>query len=116
MRYSHLVQIAALAICRNTWDGGSSIVELMSKEPARAELTNVLADAFDLDLLDEAKSRVQKRVNEKRWQSRNLLSNHAMSGKQVAEKLEISTAVAYANKNQVQKLIKEEIKLLESGA
>ena len=46
----------------------------------------------------------------------DLLSNHSMSGKEVAEKLGISAAVAYANKNQVQKLIKEEIEVLESGA
>ena len=94
--------------------GGSSIVQLLSEEPARKELTRHLAEAFDLELLDEAKSRVCQRVNETRWQSWNLLSNHAMSGKEVADKLGISAAVAYANKNQIQKLIQEEIELLES--
>lgn len=95
--------------------GGSSIVTLMAEEPARTELTEYLAEAFDLEILDEAKSRVQNRVNNIRWQSWDLLSNHPMSGKEVAGKLGISTGVAYANKNQVQKLIKEEIALLESG-
>ena len=100
---------------RNPVQGGSTIVALMAEEPARTELTEYLAEAFDLDLLDEAKSRVQARVNDNRWQSWDLLTNHAMSGKAVAKKLGISVGVAYANKNQVQKLIKQEIELLESG-
>ncbi len=93
--------------------GGSTMHGLMLEEPARTELTEYLAEAFDLEILDEAKSRVRQRVNEKRWLSWDLLSNHAMSGKEVAEQLGTSVGVAYANKNQVQKLIKEEIALLE---
>ncbi|QEG39364.1 hypothetical protein [Roseimaritima ulvae] len=76
-------------------------------EPARVELTDYFAEAFNLEILDEAKSRVQKRVNATRWQSWDLLSNYALSGKEVSVKLGISVGVAYANKNQVQNLIKE---------
>ena len=94
--------------------GGSSVVELLSKEPDRAELQKYLAEAFDLEILDEAKSRVKQRVIDRRWQSWDLLTNHGKSGKEVAEQLGISVGVTYANKNQVQKLIKEEIQVLES--
>lgn len=95
--------------------GGSSIVSMMAEEPARTELTEYLAEAFDLEILDVAKSRIQNRVNVTRWQSWDLLSNYAKPGKEVAQLLGISVGVAYANKNQVQKLIKDEIELLESG-
>jgi RNA polymerase sigma factor (sigma-70 family) len=100
---------------REQGQGGTSAVNLMADEAARTELTDYLAEAFDLELFDEAKRRVQLRVNHKRWQSWELLCNHAMSGKQVAQQLGISAAVAYANKNQIQKLIREEIEALEMG-
>lgn len=96
--------------------GGSSILSLLAEEPARSELNEYLAEAFDLEILEEAKVRVQTRVNENRWRSWDLLSNHALSGKEVAQMLGISVGVAYANKNQVQKLIKSEIELLEQSA
>jgi RNA polymerase sigma-70 factor (ECF subfamily) len=96
--------------------GGSSIVAMLSVEPARIELNDYLAEAFDLELRDEAKSRVQKRVNEIRWKSWEMLTSKALSGKQVAAALGITVGVAYSNKHQVQKLIREEIELLENGS
>jgi RNA polymerase sigma-70 factor (ECF subfamily) len=93
--------------------GGSSVILLMAEEPARIELADYLAEAFDLELLDEAKSRTRLRVNDSRWQSWDLTANHNMTGKEVAEKLGISVGNVYANKNQVQKLIREEIERLE---
>ena len=95
--------------------GGSEFIKLLAGEPARIELYQHLAEAFDLELLDEAKSRVQKRVNEQRWLSWDLLTNHAMTGKQVGEKLQISAGVACASKNFVKKLIVEEIEMMETG-
>lgn len=99
---------------RKTGQGGSEVIEIMSKEPARIELQEYLAEAFDLEILDEAKSRVRQRVNEKRWQSWDLLANRHVSVQEASQQLGISSGVAYANKSQVQKLIKEEIELLEA--
>ena len=70
---------------------------------------------FDLEILDEAKARVQKRVKESRWQSWDLLSNSTKSVAEVAELLGISIGVAYANKNQVKKMIQDEIAILEAA-
>ncbi len=92
--------------------GGSSLMSL-ANEPARADLVGYLAEVFDLDVMEEAKSRVQKRVTEKRWLSWHLLTHTSMSGKEVAQQLDISVGTAYANKNQIQKLIKAEIELLD---
>lgn len=52
----------------DTAKGGSSIISL-ANEPARVDLVEYLAEVFDLDVMEEAKSRVQKRVTETRWQS-----------------------------------------------
>ncbi len=93
--------------------GGTEVLEVVASQPARLQLHEYLAEAFDLEVLEEAKSRVRKRVNEKRWESWDLLANHGKSGQEVASVLGISAGVAYANKNHVQKLIKEEISLLE---
>lgn len=93
--------------------GGSAIASLMDEVPTRTELVDYLAEAFDLEVLDEAKSRVQTRVKISRWMSWDLLCNQANSAKEVAERLGISVGVVYANKNQVQNLIKAEIEYLE---
>lgn len=93
--------------------GGSSVITLMAAEPARVDLADHLGDAFDLELLDEAKSRTRMRVSDSRWQSWELTAIHGLSGKEVAEKIGISIGNVYANKNQIQKLIREEIARLE---
>ena len=81
--------------------------------PARTELANQLAEAFDLELLDAAKSRARSRISDSRWQSWDLTTNHRMSGKDVAAKLGISVGTVYANKNQVLNIIRQEIERLE---
>jgi hypothetical protein len=94
--------------------GGSSIMSL-ANQPARIDLIDHLAEVFDMEVMEEAKSRVQKRVTETRWQSWHLLTHTSMSGKEVAQQLDISVGTAYANKNQIQKLIKAEVELLDTG-
>lgn len=97
---------------RDKHSGGADVIETLSQEPARIELYTYLADAFDLEILEEAKCRVRQRVNEKRWQCWDFLANQNLSGKEVSQRLGISTGVAYANKNQIQKLIQEEVEVL----
>ena len=93
--------------------GGSSVLLLLAEQPARTELADCLAAAFDMELLDEAKSRTRMRVNAARWQSWDLTSNQHLTAKEVAEQLGISVGTVYANKNQVQNLLREEIQKLE---
>ena len=95
--------------------GGSGILAL-SKEPARIELQRYLAEAFDLEVMDEAIARVRRRTNDKRWQSWYLLTYTTKSAREVADQLGISIGVAYANKHQVQHLIKSEVDVLENSA
>ena len=99
---------------RDKCSGGTDVIETLSQEPARIELHTYLSEAFDLEILEEAKFRVRQRVTEKRWRSWDLLTNQNLSGKEVSQQLGISTGVAYANKNQIQKLIKDEVEVLSA--
>lgn len=81
---------------------------------AREELTNRIASAFDLELMDRAISRVKQRVSSDRFDAWDLMARQRMSGENVANQLKMKIATVYTAKNQVQKLIQEEIQLLES--
>jgi len=94
---------------------GSGVLSLLAEAPAQAELTDHLSEAFDLELLEMAKSRVRNRVLPKRWSTWELMAEQGCSGQEVAEKLKISVGTAYATKNQVQKMISEEVARLEQG-
>lgn len=93
--------------------GGSSVFSLLAVKPAPADLAESLAEAFDLELLEMAKSRVKKRVSETRWLSWELSTTEDLTGKEIAAKLGISVGNMYANKNQIQNLIREEVERLE---
>ena len=95
---------------------GSGVLALLSAEPARAELTEYLAEAYDLELLEMAKSRVRNRVLPRRWSTWEMMAEQRLSGQEVAKKLDISVGTAYSTKNQVQNMISEEVRRLEEGA
>ena len=95
---------------------GSGVLALLSEKPARTELTEHLAEAYDLELLEMAKSRVRNRVLPHRWSTWEMMAEQGLSGQEVAEKLDISVGTAYATKNQVQNMISEEVGRLEEGA
>ena len=95
---------------------GSAVLSLLADAPARAELTEQLAEAYDLELYELAKSRVRNRVLPNRWSAWELMAEYRLSGQDVARQLGISVGTAYATKNQIQKMIREEVSLLEQGA
>lgn len=94
--------------------GGSDVISLLASEPARTDLTAHLAEAFDLEIVELAKSNVRNRVNESRWQSWQLTAVDGLPGKEVADRLNVPIGTVYASKNQVQKMIREEVERLEA--
>ncbi len=80
---------------------------------AKKDLVQRISEAFDLELLDEAKARVQLRVKKERWLAWQMLAEMGFSGEEAGQKLDMKTASVYTAKNQVQKLIQEELDLLE---
>ena len=100
----------------NGHQNGSGVLALLSGEPARAELTEHLAEAFDLELLEMAKSRVRNRVLPRRWSTWESMAEQGLSGQEVAQKLDVSVGTAYSTKNQIQNMSAEEVRRLEEGA
>lgn len=88
-------------------------VEALDSEQARQDLMTRLSDAFDLELLEHAMDRVRARVDHRRWLAWKKCTREDMSGREVAEALKMPVATVYAARFQVQKLITEEIRLLE---
>lgn len=95
--------------------GDSGVHLLLKSEPNRIELAECLEKVFDLELLDEAKTRVKARVSDIRWRSWQASIEQPQSGKELARELGISVGTLYANKNQIQKMIQQEVIKLEKG-
>ena len=100
----------------HTLQNGSGVMSMLTQAPARAELTELLNEAFDLELLEMAKSRVRNRVLPHRWETWEMMAEGSLSGQEAADKLEISVGTAYATKNQIQNMISEEVARLENGS
>ncbi len=98
---------------RECAEGGATRLTWMQTVEAREELVTRLQEAFDLELLDRAMSHVQTRVNERRWAAWFETTIAQRDSQIVASELSISVATLYAAKNQVGKLVRDEILRLE---
>ncbi|QGJ72216.1 RNA polymerase subunit sigma [Planctomycetales bacterium 10988] len=95
--------------------GQPSSIEFLDQTEAREDLFERLKDLFDLEVLDEAKSRVQERVNAKRWQAWYMMAVENLPALEVAEKLSMRIATAYTARSQVQELIRQEVQKLDGN-
>lgn len=93
--------------------GGSEVISWMESVEAREELAARLKEVFDIELLEHAMSRVRNRVNDGRWQAWYLTTIVQRDNKDVAMQLEMSIATLYAAKNQVGKMVRDEVQRLE---
>jgi RNA polymerase sigma factor (sigma-70 family) len=89
--------------------------ELLNEATAREDLLERLDAAFDLELLDLAKERVKLRIEARRWEAWERLALQQQSGEEVAVALDMKIATVYSSRFQVQKMIAEEIRLLEGN-
>jgi RNA polymerase sigma factor (sigma-70 family) len=96
--------------------GDSQVHTLLQSLESRDDLTAKLEEEFDRELLELAMLRVARRVESHTWRAFQLLALEGVSGAEVAAQLSISVALVYVAKSRVQKLIQEEIRLLEQGS
>ena len=96
-------------------EGGSRVTPLIESAVAREQLKQQLESLFDLELLEEAMARVQKRVTPARWEAYRMTSIEGLSGVQVAADLGMKVAVVYSAKSKIQRMIKQEITILEEA-
>nr|WP_161501535.1 RNA polymerase sigma factor [Rhodopirellula sp. SM50] len=94
--------------------GGDQVLERLSSVEARRELSDQLADAFDLELLDEAVRRVRQRVSPQRFEAWERLTHGGQKAIDVAAVCGMKIASVYTTRSQVQKLINAEVQAMEA--
>lgn len=80
---------------------------------AREDLLQHLADAFDLELLAEAKSRVSQQVEERHWKVFTMTAEEQLSAATVSEATGDSVANVFKIKSRIQSMIRSELDKLE---
>jgi RNA polymerase sigma-70 factor (ECF subfamily) len=91
------------------------VEELMFTLEAREDLAQKLEEAFDLELLEAAKVRVQMRVAPQTWEAFRLIALEGLPVAEVAARAHLQAAMVYVAKSKVQKMLQEEIRKLEMG-
>jgi len=94
--------------------GDPRIQSLIARQEAREDLVKRIEGEFDLELLDEARSRVRTRVEPRTWEAYCLTAVQGLSGIEASERLGMSAANVFKAKSNVLGKLREEVKALES--
>jgi len=96
---------------------GDSVVDrLLQTVAARDDLVAKLEEEFDRELLEQAALRVRLRVEPHTWDAFRLVALEGHSGAEAAARLGMKVAAVFVAKGRVQKMLREEIDLLEHGS
>lgn len=90
----------------------SSVLDSLA---AREDLIARIEAAYDKELLAAAMQQVQKRVLPHTWRAFEMLALERRSGAEAAAELGMEVNTAYVARKKVQRMVREEIKRLESG-
>jgi RNA polymerase sigma factor (sigma-70 family) len=93
--------------------GDSRMRAFVESHEAGEDLVHQLEEEFRRELLDEAMARVQPRVAPRTWDAFRLTALDGRSGAAAAAQLAMKVAHVYVAKNEVKRLIKDEIRRLE---
>ena len=93
----------------------SRMLQRIESLEAQAALKRKFEESFDRELMEMAMNRVRRRVNPTTWEAFRLTALEGLSGADASKKLDTSVASIFVSKHRVQKLLKEEIKLLEAS-
>ena len=93
--------------------GDTDVLEALHTLEARDDLVQHLQGQFDREVLDEAMTRVQKRVEPHTWKAFCLTALEGLAGSVAAERLNMKIATVFKAKSKVQKLLQEEVANME---
>jgi RNA polymerase sigma-70 factor (ECF subfamily) len=96
--------------------GDQSITLLLENIEARADLERRIEEIFNHELLELAISRVRSRVAPSTWDAFRLVAFEGRSGAEAAQLLRIPVASVFVAKHGFQKLIMDEVALLDGPA
>jgi RNA polymerase sigma factor (sigma-70 family) len=92
---------------------GGGAFEALGTLEARDDLERRLEEAFDMELLQIATARARERVAPQTWEAFRLTALDGLSGAEAAARLGMHVASVFKAKSNVQKMLREEITLLE---
>jgi RNA polymerase sigma-70 factor (ECF subfamily) len=82
---------------------------------ARTDLEHQLDETFNTELLELAMHLVKKRVKAVTWDAFQLTAIQGLSGEAAAAKLQIPVPNVFVARNRVQKMLREEARILKNG-
>src|ERR1700687_5185591 len=97
-------------------NGKDPVLHLFENLAARQDLEHRLAEEFDLELLDEARARVQLRLESHTWTAYHLMMEQGWSASRVADLLGLKVATVYVLAGRVRAKLQDEIRRLEGAA
>ena len=115
-----LTQNAWSDLVRDQQRGGrgaadSQVLELLQTVQARDDLVQRLEQAFDQELLEQAREQVRARVEPATWQAFELTAVSGVPAAEVAARLGLRVGAVYQAKSQVQRLLRETVAALDPG-
>ena len=99
---------------KKTGDHLHDVQELLLSVEAREDLLVYLSEAFDLEILAEARSRVCQQVEARHWKVFTMTADDQLSAAEVSKATGDSVANVFKIKSRVQAMIKTEIQELEA--
>src|SRR6478752_3068717 len=96
--------------------GGSEARKHLDGVEAREDLLHHLEEAFDLELLEQARARVCDRVEPQTWQAFRLTALDGLPAAEAAGQVGLEVAAVYKAKSRVLRLLREETQRLEGVA
>jgi RNA polymerase sigma-70 factor (ECF subfamily) len=94
---------------------GGDVDRLLEHVAAPDELVRHLESAFDLEVLEEARLRVQWRVDGSSWDAFRLTALEGVAAAEAATRLGLSLAAVYKAKSRVLKMLQAEIQKMEEA-
>jgi RNA polymerase sigma-70 factor (ECF subfamily) len=91
----------------------SDIRQQLQNEPARQDFSQRIEEAYDLELLGEAKTRVKARVAKHTWQAFEMIEHGTMPVDQIATAVGMQITMVYVARGKVKKMLKQELQQLE---
>jgi RNA polymerase sigma-70 factor (ECF subfamily) len=95
--------------------GDSAVALALLEVPARDDLEDRLAEAFDLEVLEMATCRVRQRVAATTWEAFRLTALDGLSAAEAAARLGMPVANVFKARSNVQKMLQEEVRRLEGS-
>lgn len=104
------------AAYRTRGSGDTVVLVQLQSVAARDDLAARVDATFDKEMLEVAMARVRERVAGTTWEAFRLAALEGVAPREVAEKLRIRVSQVYLARHRVQKLMQEELRLLEGDS